>query len=275
VQRRNTRRLVAVTAVSLGLSLFATSAAATQAHSSAADCSTPGADDSLCYGAVYLPGQDPETNGIAQLVVLDRADDAKRIVAARAEITNDEKQKVLEGIVEDASVARRHATVTPRIDGPRAGHVYGGNFWEFDELMDYAYCDVSGCGPKVGSVSYGIAYNIMDYPLVQLNGNLGVGSGPSVRPTGNSCKTYHELWPFDQVDKDWANCSSLNGGGYTMSAQVYDATWTQSGDIGGKYHLELKLEFQVQGDAQGRKLGALYNSHTYTVRSPSYLTSFN
>jgi len=146
--------------------------------------------------------------------------------------------------------------------GPRARYVDDWQ-WELDDTATYGYCSSKGC-QAVGSAKIGVWHDLHWYGDLGpgVAGTFQVQSGPAVQFTTLSCKTYYEVFPFDQMLKDWNNCRAAGYSGYTKVRQIDWADWRQGSAVGTQYHLEVTVKFAVQG---GGSFSGLWNSNSYKI----------
>lgn len=152
------------------------------------------------------------------------------------------------------------------------GKVLDDRYWELNEDVKYAYCTPQGCGGVVGSTTFNFWQNMYEYPKVGLGGSIYRTSGPAILPETVRCRTYYEPGVpfFDQILHEWGNCTTAQGGPYSIARQVTYENFLQGSANASKYHLELYMAWRVQGDSSSAQLTRLWNSNTYTIISGNY-----
>lgn len=216
-----------------------------------------------CAPFLAMPGQEPAVEAVRQLALQGQTHEAA--LFAETAIADDQAlEGAINAVLQDPQPAvLSNSTAAARFDD---GHVYGGVFWSFDDFVEYGYCTPNGCS-HVGTVSVQVNYSIVDYPAVVLDGYFGVGSGPAIQPETVTCKTFYEVWPFDQVLHEWDNCTDAQSPSYLSTRTLFPATWGQGSTVGTTYHLEFQLRFKVLGDPSNTVIGGLFNSQSYEIAS--------
>jgi hypothetical protein len=224
-----------------------------------------------CVLALVLPGEDPVVDAVRQLRLRGDDEAAERFAGERraafgVDDVQDDIQRVLNSDASDLETPRGEvALFSPLWDD---GEVIWNYKWQLAEMFPYTYCiPARGCdADTVGEVEIRFDSNITWYPDVEWDGQVRVDRGPRIALNAIRCTVYQESFPFDQAKFAWPNCTDAQGIalGYTEQRQVYEASTLLDGfRAGDKFHTEVFVEWEVEGDPTGSRLSVLRNSHTF------------
>ena len=216
-------------------------------------------EDESPLNVVIYGRYDKRSRGAGTWTFSSVPDSAADVAAARAVIESPAPQAV--GAVENSR------------DAQARGIGVSAKMLELNDQATYGYCSSGGGCTVRGTTSLNLWqdlywYGDPDYG-VGVAGSVYVTSGPNIQLTTNTCKTFYEIVPFDQVLHEWSNCSSAQAPFYTNSRQINWAGWNQGSAVNTKYHLEYTVKFKVAGDVSGNEFKGLYNSNSYKITSRS------
>lgn len=219
-----------------------------------------------CVLALVRPGEDPMVDAVRQLRIAGRdADAAKFVEAAKSqydaagEDVNAEMEAVLEAAPSDFGTTAADETEYPVIQSSRA-------YWDYYNVWPYTYCYPQGCDPEfLGEVTMWLSVNVWSNSELHMEAQLYRSGGPRIKATEFSCKTYEELWPFDQVVYDWASCENTSIDFFGSVFDNYGEDWDLTGDLGDQFHNEWIIQWKVEGDPTNSTLGVIENSNTFKI----------
>jgi len=261
-------RFPALVAVLAGV-LAAGGLSPNSAHAAPLTCSPGALNTGACATFVTSPGNDPLVEATRALALAGKDAQATNLLDAVKGVVSstelDEARAVLAN-PEPASSGTVNSGTAPGRVTPRGIYVDDAQ-WELDDAITYGYCSSSGC-QVLGTAQLGVWHDLHWYSQTGpgVAGTFLVKTGPAVQFTTLSCKTFYEVFPFDQVLKDWSNCRDAGYSGYTNVRQIDWADWKQGSAVGTQYHLEVTVDFEVQG---GGNFHGLWNSNSYRITSPT------
>ncbi|WXF91340.1 hypothetical protein WDV91_00605 [Curtobacterium flaccumfaciens pv. flaccumfaciens] len=242
-------------------------AAAQASTAEEAPCSEAQLQSGECATFVAMPGAKPVVEAVRFLASEGNTDQAEAFIKASAASNSDAVIQEARDVLIDpepvtiGSVTGGSETSSPGDFSTRSTHV-SDYMWEIDDTITYGYC-ASTC-TTVGTVKVNLWHDLLWYgdtgPGVA--GSIYVTSGPGIAFDTITCKTFYEVFPFDQVLKDWQNCRDAAYSGYSKARQINWADFKQGSAVGTKYHLEFTTKWRGQ---TGGAFGNYWNSNSYKI----------
>lgn len=260
------RRSRLVVGALVGCTLVGTTAlGAAPASAATVPCSAEELRSGACATFVTTSESDPLTEATRALVLQgNRAQAEELLTTVDASAAQIAKARAVLTDPEPAPSGEVDSGTAPGRVVPRGIYVNDWQ-WELNDTASYGYCGSNGC-QVIGTANIGVWHDLHWYGDTGpgLAGSFQVKSGPAVQFTTLTCKTFYEVFPFDQKLKDWNNCSAAGYAGYTRVRQIDWADWKQGSAVGTQYHLEVTIKFNVQG---GGSFTGLWNSNSYRIVS--------